>query len=201
MRPITGLVRRQRAQAERRQQLLLDRGERAARPLALDQRHRQAADREDLVRSDRAVVTPGLVIDVDHIEQAGALLVPKALAEGPAATREEHLRWRYGALGTEVGTVAPKDDHLGDRLVSDCGDLLAEAIYAVEREMAVSLVDVMMRRLHLHLRSRETGEAVARRVADVMATRLCWTPEQTEREVSAYLAALAESRACVAQAS
>ena len=67
--------------------------------------------------------------------------------------------------------------------------------------MAVSLGDVMMRRLHLHLRSRETGEPVARRVAAVMATRLGWSTEQTEREVRAYLDALAESRACVAASS
>ena len=163
--------------------------------------HRHVAERiVDLVgsRLGRAVVR----CRTDSTSLPGAAGVPPGAAlDRPAATREEHLRWRYGALGAEVGTVALKDDHRGDRLVSDCGDLLAEAIYAVEREMAVSLVDVMMRRLHLHLRSRETGEAVARRVAVVMAERLGWTAEQTESEVYAYLTALAESRACVAQVS
>jgi glycerol-3-phosphate dehydrogenase len=112
----------------------------------------------------------------------------------PAQTREEHLRWRYGALGSEVGRAAPKDGQLGDRLVSDCGDLAAEAAFAVEREMAVSLTDVMTRRLHVHLRSREVGEKVARRVAEIMAPKLGWSAEQIEREVSVYLATLAESR-------
>jgi glycerol-3-phosphate dehydrogenase len=129
----------------------------------------------------------------------GALGVqPGEALDRPAQTREEHLRWRYGALAVEVAAAASKNGHIGDRLVSDCGDLLAEATFAVEREMAVSLTDVMTRRLQVHLRSREVGEPIARRVAETMAAKLGWSAERTDREVRDYLGVLAESRAAIA---
>jgi len=159
--------------------------------------HRHVAERiVDLVAARLGRAVAGCRTHNAPLPGAAGIAAGPAL-DKPAQTREEHLRWRYGALGSEVGSAAPKDGHLGERLVSDCGDLAAEAAFAVEREMAVSLTDVMTRRLHVHLRSREVGEAVARRVAEVMAPKLGWSAEQIEREVSAYLAALAESRASV----
>ncbi len=159
--------------------------------------HRHVAERiVDLVAGRLGRAVAGCRTRTAALPGAAGVAAGPAL-DKPAQTREEHLRWRYGALGIEVGSAAPKNGHLGDRLVSDCGDLAAEAAFAVEREMAVSLTDVMTRRLHVHLRSREVGEAVARRVAEIMAPKLGWSAEQIEREVSAYLSALAESRACI----
>jgi len=125
----------------------------------------------------------------------GAAGVPAGDAlDQPAQTREEHLRWRYGALAAEVSALAHGDDRLGRRIVDDCGDLLAEAAYAVDREMGVTLVDLLTRRLHVHLRSRYADENLARSVAEVMAPRLGWSPERVDDEVRAYLGVLARSR-------
>jgi glycerol-3-phosphate dehydrogenase len=120
---------------------------------------------------------------------------PGAVLEQPAQTREEHLRWRYGALAAEVSAIAHGDERLGRRLVDDSGDLLAEAAYAVDREMGLSLVDVMTRRLHAHLRSRHLDERLARSVAEVMAVRLGWSAARIDEEVRVYMTALARSRA------
>jgi glycerol-3-phosphate dehydrogenase len=124
---------------------------------------------------------------------AAGVLPGTALGE-PAATRDEHLRWRYGALATEVSALAHGDARLGERLAPDVGDLFAEVAYAVEKEMAVSLTDVMSRRLHIHLRSRNVGESIARAVAEVMARRLGWSPSRADDEIRCYLATLERSR-------
>jgi glycerol-3-phosphate dehydrogenase len=58
----------------------------------------------------------------------------------------------------------------------------------------LTLVDVMTRRLHAHLRSRHVDENLARSVAEVMAPRLGWSPTRVDDEVRTYLAALARSR-------
>lgn len=121
-------------------------------------------------------------------------MAPGPSLDVPAATREEHLRWRYGALAVEVSTLAHGDAGLGERVTGDVGDLMAEVAYAVDREMAVSLTDVLARRLHVHLRSRELGERTARAVAGLMAAHLGWSAERVEDEVRCYLACLAASR-------
>ena len=58
-RRVAGLAGRQRAKAQRREQLRLDGVDDAARALAVEQRERQPADGEDLVRAQGGVVQPG----------------------------------------------------------------------------------------------------------------------------------------------
>jgi hypothetical protein len=56
---------------------------------------------------------------------------------------------------------------------------------------------VLMRRLHVHLRSRSDGHEVAREVARLMAGRLGWDKARLEAEVRRYEEALA--RECAAR--
>ena len=89
---------------------------------------------------------------------------------------------------TEVAAQARQDPSLGERFVEDSCELGAEVAYAVEHEQALSLRDVLARRLQLGLRSRHrVDEIVVRRVAAVMAPRLGWEAEKVEREVRLYL--------------
>jgi len=115
-------------------------------------------------------------------------IAPGPVLEGPPESLEEHLRWRYGARATEVAAQARQDPSLGERFVEDSCELGAEVAYAVEHEQALSLRDVLARRLQLGLRSRHrVDEIVVRRVAAVMAPRLGWEAEKVEREVQLYL--------------
>jgi len=156
--------------------------------------HRHVAERiVDLVSSRLGRVVPRCRTTGTPLPGAAGMAAGPALDQ-PAQTREEHLRWRYGALAAEVSALAHGDDRLGERIAEDCGDLLAEVAYAVDREMAVSLVDVMTRRLHVHLRSRRVDEELARSVAGVMAPRLDWSPSQVDGQMASYLALLARSR-------
>jgi glycerol-3-phosphate dehydrogenase len=100
---------------------------------------------------------------------------------------EEHLRWRYGARGPEVAALARGDDSLRARIVEDLPDLAAEVAYAVEHEMALTLRDVLERRLGVHLRSRLRTEEMARRVATLIAVRLGWDAARLEDEVRSYI--------------
>lgn len=107
-------------------------------------------------------------------------------AEDEPQSREEHIRRRYGALAGEVAAVVRDDERLGERVVPDRPDLLAEIVHAVEYEMACSLDDVLSRRVPLALRSRERGGEVLRTVASILASRLGWDDERREAEIAAY---------------
>jgi glycerol-3-phosphate dehydrogenase len=117
-------------------------------------------------------------------------IVAGGVLDEPPESFEEHLRYRYGARGSEVAALSRDDGRLRDRIVSDLPDLTAEIAYAVEHEMALTLRDVLERRLHIHLRSRERNGGTARKVAEIMAERLGWDDERRDGEVARYLEAV-----------
>src|SRR5205085_7966522 len=82
---IAWIVRRERAQADRRHEFRFANAQDRFRAIALQQRKRKR-EREQLVRPDRRVV------GIDDIEQASGVCVPEALAEfladGIGAPRE-----------------------------------------------------------------------------------------------------------------
>jgi glycerol-3-phosphate dehydrogenase len=59
---------------------------------------------------------------------------------------------------------------------------------AADEEFACTVADVLVRRTHLALETRDHGQAVAPRVAQLLAPRFGWDGEGPERAVSEYLA-------------
>ena len=57
---------------------------------------------------------------------------------------------------------------------------------AVERELACTLGDLLIRRTHVAYETRDNGRAAARRVADYIATLLGWDAGAKEREIARY---------------
>jgi glycerol-3-phosphate dehydrogenase len=64
-------------------------------------------------------------------------------------------------------------------------ETLAQVAYAVERERAVTLGDVLLRRLACGWSACHALDGTER-VAGVMAERLGWAPERLAREIEAY---------------
>jgi glycerol-3-phosphate dehydrogenase len=60
--------------------------------------------------------------------------------------------------------------------------------------MAHTLEDVLSRRTRGVLRARDEAAAAAVDVANLLASELKWTPEQTEQQVSSFRDAVARSR-------
>src|ERR1051326_4504218 len=74
---VSGLARRERAQAERRPEPCFDSGHDFRGPLPVEESDRQAADSEDLIGAERRIDSAGLVIAIDDIVQIAALFIPK----------------------------------------------------------------------------------------------------------------------------
>src|ERR1044071_4733357 len=74
---VSGLGRRERAQAERRPEPRLDGGYDLIGSISIDESDRQAADSEDLIGAERRIDSAGLVIAIDDIVQIAALFIPK----------------------------------------------------------------------------------------------------------------------------
>jgi glycerol-3-phosphate dehydrogenase len=101
------------------------------------------------------------------------------LAAARAATGADDIAARlvhaHGGAWHQVWARVKDDPNLGVRLVRELPFIGAEVVHAVEAELACTLADVLIRRLHLAFEVRDQGVSVAPRVAALMAPLLGWT--------------------------
>jgi glycerol-3-phosphate dehydrogenase len=184
----------------------------AASSVRISREHRVAAEAPGLVRVSGGKYTTYRVMArdaVDTVLGADARTRPSATEELPLAgaapradldvlaarlAREPGLDVAVAAsLVDRHGTRAPDVVALGRvrdllrPLVPGHPFLEAEIAWAVEHESALSLDDLLARRLRLAPVLRDRGESVAPRVAEVAAGILGWDATRHAVEVSRYL--------------
>ncbi len=98
----------------------------------------------------------------------------------------ERLALAYGSRWRNVWSYVQRDASLGHRLSDNLPYLLAEVAHAVEREMAATLSDVLVRRTHVAFETRDSGRAAARRIAPLMAALLQWSDQDVAQQLEAY---------------
>ena len=155
----------------------------AARLHALDGRPRAPR-----APTDRLPLPGGETADLEG-------LVKAATQRG---ARESTARYLVGAYGSEAAAVlnlVERDRALGQPIVAGRPEVWAEVTHAVEREMALRLSDVLIRRLHLFYATRDQGVSAAGAVADRMAAARGWDATRRDAELSDYRTQVARSRA------
>jgi len=104
----------------------------------------------------------------------------------------------YGPHRPEVEALIAADPSLAEPICEHNPELLSQVAYAVDREQAVTLGDVLLRRLPVGWSACHALDG-ADRAARVMAVRLGWSEARVVREVAAYEAEV--RRVCVPVAS
>ncbi len=131
----------------------------------------------------------GAADEAARLRIAGELATIDSIADAhpEAATR---LTARHGTEAPAIAALGGELDLLRP-LVPGRPFLEAEVAWAVRHELALSVDDVLSRRLRLSPELGEHREAVASRVAGIMSRELGWTPIDCERERDAYLVSAA----------
>src|SRR5262245_48335608 len=131
----------------------------------------------------------------DELDQIAASLV-RPLRDAAAARGETRATWpervarrladRYGreapdvvTLGRELNLAAP----LGERI----DHIQAEVAWAARHELALSIDDVLARRMRLAQELPDRGASIALRVAGVLGAELGWDKRRQATEVKRYL--------------
>jgi glycerol-3-phosphate dehydrogenase len=94
---------------------------------------------------------------------------------------------RYGSETPQLLALGAERGLLG-RLHPDADHIEAEVSWAVEHELAMSLDDILARRLRLTIETADHGASVAARVADIVGPALGWDDDRRAAEVAAYTA-------------
>jgi glycerol-3-phosphate dehydrogenase len=123
-------------------------------------------------------------------------VVADAVAAGLGADTGEHLARAYGEDAAALLAAVRGDAALAGRLMEGHPYVWAEVAHAVRAEMAMTLDDVMTRRLHLFYEAADGGLAVAGQVARRMAAEpgIGWSEAEVAAQVDAYRTAVEENR-------
>ncbi len=116
----------------------------------------------------------------------------------PRAVRVDDGRWKmedggrqndplalYGPRAHEVRALIASDASLTERICEHNPDVLAQVAYAVDHEFAVTLADVLLRRLPVGWSKCHALDGAAR-AASVMAPHLAWNDDRIAHEIAAY---------------
>lgn len=98
----------------------------------------------------------------------------------------DHLTHIHGVQAGRVIQVVQRDPGLAQRIVDDLPYIWAEVPYAIENEMALTVTDVLERRLHLLTEARDNGMAAAPAVAKMLGDAFDWDKPRVEQELRAY---------------
>lgn len=132
-------------------------------------------------RAHREVLLPGGAM------RSLAATEDEAAAVAGDADVARRLAGAYGSDWRDVwGLVRDDSPSLAARIDDALPYVLAEAVHATAREMAVTLGDILLRRTHLAFETRDHGERAAARVAQVLAPRLGWDAARISEELRRY---------------
>jgi glycerol-3-phosphate dehydrogenase len=130
------------------------------------------------------------LIGAAPLTELDGLIATLAADPGIAAVHPEaaaRLVARHGTHAPEVVALARSLDLLRP-LVAGRPFLEAEVVWGVRHELAMSIDDVLTRRLRLSMELPDRGAAVAPRVAALVGAELGWDAARQTRECDAYLA-------------
>jgi glycerol-3-phosphate dehydrogenase len=99
-----------------------------------------------------------------------------------------HLASKYGTQAEKVVDLMTQKRELALPLVEGMPQIRAQIIYAAREEMAVTLEDVLARRLGLQFYGWSEALAAAQPAAELLSRELHWPPGKTETELAAYRA-------------
>jgi glycerol-3-phosphate dehydrogenase len=116
--------------------------------------------------------------------------VPPAVDDGLV----RHLLGRYGAAARELVATVLRDPASAGRLIAGLPYRRIEVTRAASAEMAVTLDDVLRRRLPISFRHPDGGAAIASEVGALMRDVLGWNAAETEAAVERYRTGAEEER-------
>ncbi|MDQ2931681.1 MAG: glycerol-3-phosphate dehydrogenase [Gemmatimonadota bacterium] len=130
--------------------------------------------------------------DIDSLEDELAL----ARATLGAPDIAEHLVHAYGTRWRSIWQMASVDRSLAARLIPGLPYIAAELDWGISQEMALTLGDLLIRRLHVAFETRDHGLAIAPAVAELFAPLMKWNVEdelQSFRREIDHLFGIAEA--------
>jgi glycerol-3-phosphate dehydrogenase len=122
------------------------------------------------------------------------VLIEGARARGVPEGTARHLVASYGSETPAILNLVDRDRALGEPIVLGRPEIWAEVAHAVEREMALRIQDVLLRRLHLFYEYAEQATVLVTPVAQRMKKLLGWDEVREAEELVDYFRLVERAR-------
>ena len=99
----------------------------------------------------------------------------------------KHLSEKFGTEAEAVLALAKENSQLNSLVVNDAAPIQAEIVYCVRTEMAITIEDVLARRIGLQSFSWKLARQAAPVVADHLAQELGWSADEKSHAVEDYV--------------
>lgn len=129
--------------------------------------------------TDREPLPGGEAADLDPFRERG-------FEAGLPRDTVEHLVRQYGTEAAGIYNLARGDRHLYQRLHPEHPAIDAEVVHAARRELAQTVEDVLVRRVHLFYEAPDRGLGAASKVAALLGVELNWDAARIEHEAEQY---------------
>jgi len=114
----------------------------------------------------------------------------KEFAVGEETAR--HLAAKFGTRAKEVLSLTQSDTTLGAPLVKGLPPICAEVVYGAREEMAMTIEDILARRIGLQLLDWRKAIEAAPKVGELLAREFRWSVEEERKAVFAYTSKIDE---------
>jgi glycerol-3-phosphate dehydrogenase len=104
-----------------------------------------------------------------------------------------HLSEKFGGNAFAVLAIAEENPELKQRLISGASPIQAEVVYCARHEMAVTIEDVLARRIGLQFFSWKLAVEAAHTVAQQLARELGWSEGQKQQATHDYVSKIERS--------
>jgi glycerol-3-phosphate dehydrogenase len=113
----------------------------------------------------------------------------KELAESWRLSPEtaRHLAQKFGTEAPMVLELTRQEARLLQPLVEGGAPICAEVVYAIRKEMAQTIEDILLRRIGVQFSSWKEAEQAAPVVGELLAREFAWSHARTKQEIGAYL--------------
>ena len=98
----------------------------------------------------------------------------------------DRLVLSYGSRWRDVWSLGADDPRLRERVLSSHPVVSAEFVHGVQREMAITLGDLLIRRTHLAFETADQARSLAPVVADLVQPLFGWSHRDRERALKNY---------------
>ena len=117
-----------------------------------------------------------------------ALMMPAPCFSAPADMSDKTVARIKNRYGPNAGLIfeLSRSPWLGAVINPDSGLITAEVYWAVFGEMALTLTDVMKRRLGLTYSTEDNGHLCTANIAKLMANLMNWSEQETSRQIEDY---------------
>jgi glycerol-3-phosphate dehydrogenase len=116
---------------------------------------------------------------------------------GVSESTARHLVAKHGARATDVVALIREQPELAQPFIAGLAPIRAEVIFAIREEMAMSIEDILARRIGLQLHGWREAIQAAPVVAQYLAQELGWSAMQTKEAVEQYTSRLNQMLECL----